>query len=110
MSLTSLFKALGDETRLRMIALLSQGELCVCHLQDGLRVSQPKVSRHLLVLRSAGLVTHRRSGSWVFYRLAPQKDASKKRQLQSLIQGFDQKRLASEVHRLVRARGPGACT
>ena len=46
-SFSRLFKALGDETRLRIVALLSHGELCVCHVEEALRLSQPKVSRHL---------------------------------------------------------------
>ncbi len=67
---TRLFKALGDETRLRIVALLSHGELCVCHLEDALNLAQPNVSRHLGILRQAGVVEHRREGSWVYYRLA----------------------------------------
>jgi DNA-binding transcriptional ArsR family regulator len=74
-SFSRLFKALGDETRLRIVALLAHGELCVCHLEDALRISQPKVSRHLAILRAAGVVDHRREGTWVYYRLAPQAEA-----------------------------------
>ncbi len=70
-SFSRLFKALGDETRLRIVALLSHGELCVCHLEEALRLSQPKVSRHLAILRMTGVVEHRREGSWVYYGLAP---------------------------------------
>ena len=51
--LTRLLKALGDETRLRMVALLAHGELCVCHLESALELSQPTASRHLAVLRAA---------------------------------------------------------
>jgi ArsR family transcriptional regulator, arsenate/arsenite/antimonite-responsive transcriptional repressor len=69
------FRALGDETRLRIIAFLSHGELCVCHIQEALQLSQPNISRHLGVLRAAGIVEDRRNGNWVSYRLVSQQDA-----------------------------------
>jgi ArsR family transcriptional regulator len=70
---TSLFKALADETRARMTLLLArEGELCVCELTVALEESQPKISRHLAQLRSAGLLADRRAGQWVYYRLHPQ--------------------------------------
>ncbi|MGB3596758.1 metalloregulator ArsR/SmtB family transcription factor [Pseudomonas neustonica] len=66
-----LFKALADDTRARICLLLAQrGELCVCDLTAALAASQPKVSRHLALLRSAGLLSDRRAGHWVYYRLA----------------------------------------
>lgn len=65
-----LFKALADETRLRILGLLMAGEVCVCHIHDSLKISQPKASRHLAYLRRAGLVATRRDGLWVHYRLA----------------------------------------
>src|ERR1700676_2894011 len=68
--LEQLFKALADETRLRILGLLLTGEVCVCHIHESLRVSQPKASRHLAYLRRAGLVDTRRDGLWVHYRLA----------------------------------------
>ncbi len=65
-----LFRLLGDETRLRCLALLAtHGELCVCELTHVLGVSQPKISRHLATLRESGLVSDRRLGVWVYYRL-----------------------------------------
>ncbi|WP_394234382.1 metalloregulator ArsR/SmtB family transcription factor [Pseudomonas anguilliseptica] len=70
---TELFKALADETRVRLIQLLvSEGELCVCELTAALDESQPKISRHLALLRSSGLLADRRAGQWVYYRLHPQ--------------------------------------
>ncbi|MCQ8893614.1 MAG: metalloregulator ArsR/SmtB family transcription factor [Methanolinea sp.] len=65
---TAIFKALSDETRLRIYILLGRGELCVCHIQAALGTTQTKVSRHLGVLRNAGLVTARREGLWIYYR------------------------------------------
>lgn len=63
------FKALADETRLRILSLLSHGEMCVSDLDAILRVGQSKVSRHLDYLRKTSLVTSRRAGTLVFYRL-----------------------------------------
>jgi ArsR family transcriptional regulator len=68
--LATVFKALADETRLRLLALLADDEVCVCHLQGSLRLPQPTVSRHLAYLRKAGLVAVRRDGVWMHYRLA----------------------------------------
>ena len=65
-----LFKALADETRLRIVVLLSERELCVCQIEAALVLSQVKVSRHLTILRYAGLVRCRKEGTWVYYSLA----------------------------------------
>ena len=69
-----LFQALGDTTRLRILGLLLTGEVCVCHIHESLKVSQPKASRHLAYLRRAGLVEARREGLWMYYRLADAPD------------------------------------
>ena len=68
--LESLFKALGDKTRLRILALLGNNEVCVCHLHDSLGLPQPTVSRHLAYLRRAGLVATRRDGVWMHYQVS----------------------------------------
>ena len=62
--------ALADPTRLRILALLADGEVCVCHLHDSLDIPQPTASRHLAYLRRTGLVETRRDGLWVHYRVA----------------------------------------
>jgi ArsR family transcriptional regulator, arsenate/arsenite/antimonite-responsive transcriptional repressor len=67
--LTSIFKALSDETRLRIIKLLEQGELCVCDIVAALDMVQPKVSFHLNALKEAGLIKDRKAGRWIHYRL-----------------------------------------
>lgn len=68
-----LFQALSDPTRLRIVALLwKEGELCVCDLTQALSLSQPMISRHLATLRTAGMVSDRRAGIWVHYRLHPE--------------------------------------
>ena len=73
-SLEVLFKALADQTRLRILALLARGEVCVCDIHETLRIPQPRASRHLAYLRKAGLVSDRKDGLWVHYRLAPLDD------------------------------------
>jgi ArsR family transcriptional regulator len=69
--IAGLLKACADQTRLRLLNLLaSEGEVCVCHLVDVLGTNQPKVSRHLAYLKRAGLVSDRKEGLWVYYRLS----------------------------------------
>lgn len=66
-----IFQAMADSTRLRCLALIvGHGELCVCELVHALELSQPKISRHLKLLRETGLVADRRERIWVHYRLA----------------------------------------
>jgi ArsR family transcriptional regulator len=66
------YKLLSDETRLNCLLLIcQQQELCVCELVSALNDIQPKISRHLAMLRKAGLLLDRRQGQWVFYRLNP---------------------------------------
>ncbi|HVF50049.1 MAG TPA: metalloregulator ArsR/SmtB family transcription factor, partial [Pyrinomonadaceae bacterium] len=64
-----LFKALADRTRLRLLNLLGGDEVCVCYFVEVLRTNQPKISRHLAYLRRAGVVTARREGKWMHYRI-----------------------------------------
>lgn len=65
-----LFKALSDSTRLRCLSLLIKAdELCVCELTQAMSIAQPKVSHHLAALRKAGLVTDRKQGLWIYYRI-----------------------------------------
>lgn len=69
-----LFRALSDETRMRIMVLLSAGENCVCEIETALALSQTKVSRHLTVLKQAGLVSVRREGVWIYYSIAGPKN------------------------------------
>lgn len=71
-ALTTIYAALADATRLRILSLLGEGEICVCHIHASLDVPQPTASRHLAYLRKSGLVEARRDGIWMHYRLAPQ--------------------------------------
>jgi len=69
-----LFKALADRTRLRLINMIGDSEVCVCFFVAILKTSQPKISRHLAYLRRAGIVTARREGKWMHYRLVDPPD------------------------------------
>jgi ArsR family transcriptional regulator, arsenate/arsenite/antimonite-responsive transcriptional repressor len=78
--LEDVFKALADKTRLRILALLGNNEVCVCHIHDSLGLPQPTVSRHLAYLRRSGLVAARRDGVWMHYQVS--------RALSPLVQGI----------------------
>jgi DNA-binding transcriptional ArsR family regulator len=67
---TTLTRALGDRTRVRILFCLQRGELCVCQVAAAMRLSQSTVSRHLSILRAADCVVERRDGRWVFFRIA----------------------------------------
>ena len=69
-ALTTVYAALADPTRLRILSLLGDGEICVCHIHASLDVPQPTASRHLAYLRKSGLVEARRDGIWMHYKLA----------------------------------------
>ena len=73
-NLENLFSALADRTRLRLLNLIGDSEVCVCFLVEILKISQPKISRHLAYLRRARVVTARREGKWMHYRLTEPPD------------------------------------
>lgn len=84
----SLFSSLANETRLRsLMLLLRHGELCVCELTHALGLAQPHVSRHLALLREVGLVSDRREGLWVHYRIHPDLPEWVRRVLQDVFDG-----------------------
>ncbi|WP_416140881.1 metalloregulator ArsR/SmtB family transcription factor [Halomonas sp. HK25] len=94
MNPSRLFKCLGDETRLTLTLLIRhEGELCVCEMTHCLQESQPKVSRHLAQLRTCGLLSDRREGQWVYYRIAETAPEWVVEMLQAAEKGQD-KRLA----------------
>jgi ArsR family transcriptional regulator len=68
-SMEKFFQALGDNTRLRLLNLIGEQEICVCYFVEVLGHPQPKISRHLAYLRSAGIVSARREGKWMHYRM-----------------------------------------
>ena len=105
-----MFRALADETRVRIVALLAQGELCVCHIERALDMKQSTVSRQLSVLRAGGLVDTRRDGSWIYYRLIPLEQPGLRAALENITSSLaDQKLLRADLVRLKRSCGPAAC-
>jgi len=104
--LERIFKGLADQTRLRILNLLLQGELCVCDVQYVLESSQPNVSRHLTYLRNSGLVSDRREGARIYYRLVEHKQL-----LAFLREAFNSSdELAQDLRKLKKAVQSGSCT
>ena len=98
------FKALADTNRLRILNLLLHGELCVCDIQYVLRATQSNVSRHLSYLKNSGLVLDRRDGYRIFYRLADQKQGTKRRLFEFLQDAYkNEEQLKSDKKRLKEA-------
>lgn len=95
-------RALADETRLRMLVLLHQNdELCVCELTHALGTVQPKISRHLAILRKLGVLRDRRQGQWVYYRINPDLPAWAANTLTSVVDGAAQQPpFKSDAHAL----------
>ncbi|MBS4097099.1 MAG: metalloregulator ArsR/SmtB family transcription factor [Sulfuricella sp.] len=101
------FDVLSDEIRRRVLCLLlKEGELCVCELFQALDLPQPKVSRHLGVMRDAGVLSVRREGTWVFYRLDAQLPLWAYKVVEFMVQGSafpeDVQRLDAMPNRPVR--------
>ena len=92
--LEHVFKALADPTRLRILGLLTGGEVCVCEINETLGVPQPKVSRHLAYLRRVGLVEARRDGLWMHYRIAEPADPTVKTVLNAAVHTLEHVRTA----------------
>jgi len=109
--LTQLLKSLSDEARLRILNLLMhEGSLCVCDLQRVVGYSQPKVSRHLAYLRSAGLVEDRRAGLWIVYSVTPPKDDAHRVLLHCLGEIFQVYEVFREdIRSLEKAKAEGGC-
>ena len=108
-----IFKALADETRLRIVQLLLHGgqPLCVCEIVDTLRLPQYQISRHLTVLKNAGLVTVKRKGTWAYHRLADEEPVA--RELWQLLARHSQdeksRRDAANLDLRLSLRSGGEC-
>lgn len=106
----TLFRALSDPTRLRILHLLRRGELCVCDLMAILRVPQAKTSRHLGYLRRAGLLTAREDGLWSYYSLAPAFGALHRKLLSCLDEcAVELPAIAADAKRADRLEKGGGC-
>lgn len=83
------FAALADRTRLRILNLMRDGEVCVCFFAEALGTNNPKISRHLAYLKRASLVNARRDGKWMHYRINPPSDAQASEILRSTLELLD---------------------
>ena len=102
-----LFRALADPTRLRLLNLIADREICVCYFVEILRTSQPKISRHLAYLRKACIATARRDGKWMHYRLAIPRDQVAARILRETLKHLREK---SEMQRDILRLRSACCT
>ncbi len=98
------FQALADNTRLRLLNLIGDQEICVCYLVEILAQPQPKISRHLAYLRSAGIVQSRREGKWMHYRLVQPADPGAAELLRHTLAWLkDERTMQADRARLTRA-------
>ncbi len=105
-----MFRAFCDRTRLRILSLLSEGELCVGDIVEILRVPQPRVSRHLGHLKKSGLVVARKSGLWIHYSLAPASSAFHQELLDCAATCFqDVPEIQADSARAAKVRKAGGC-
>ncbi|HVO80390.1 MAG TPA: metalloregulator ArsR/SmtB family transcription factor [Terriglobales bacterium] len=111
MKLEQYCRGLADITRLRMLNLLLHGELCGCDIQYVLQMPQPNVSRHLTYLKNCGLVSDRRDGPRIFYRLAESRSGTTKHLFEFLQQAFKGEELFQEdTLKLKESIQAGSCT
>ena len=103
-SLEELLKTLADRTRLRLLNLMRDQEICVCFLVEALKTSQPKISRHLAYLRRSGLVEARRDGLWMHYKIVRPADETQARVLdQVLTSAAEDPQMKKDYERLASA-------
>lgn len=102
-SIEQFFRALADRTRLRVLNLLGDDEVCVCFLAEILQTNQPSISRHLAYLKRVGIVTSRRQGKWMHYRIVEPSDLSATQILTELRKRLRQeKEMQKDRSRLVK--------
>jgi len=103
------FSALADRTRLRLLNLMRDGEVCVCFLADTLQTNDPKISRHLAYLKRADLVTARRDGKWMHYAIKPPADAAAQNILRNTLEMIaTEPEMRRDRQRLIRVCCPPA--
>jgi ArsR family transcriptional regulator, arsenate/arsenite/antimonite-responsive transcriptional repressor len=104
------FRAFADQTRLRILHLLRDGDLCVNDLVEIIGVPQPTASRHLAYLRRAQLVVTRKQGPWIFYALAPPENSFHKKLLECLSKCFDEVAdIQKDAARAAKLKKTGGC-
>jgi ArsR family transcriptional regulator len=100
----ALFSALADRTRLRLLNLIRNDEVCVCFFVEVLKTNQPKISRHLAYLRRAGVVSARREGKWIHYRIAEPSEPHAARVMREVMQWLAQdEEMQRDRERLIKA-------
>lgn len=98
------FQALGDNTRLRLLNLMGDQEICVCYFVEILGQPQPKISRHLAYLRSASIVEARREGKWMHYRMVLPPNEGAVKVLQEILTWLkEEKTMQSDRAKLIKA-------
>lgn len=98
------FQALGDKTRLRLLSLMGDREICVCYFVEILGQPQPKISRHLAYLRNAGIVAARRDGKWMHYRIVMPPNEGAAQVLRQVLQSLqEEKAMQADRNRLNKA-------
>jgi ArsR family transcriptional regulator len=98
------FQALGDRTRLRLLNLMGEQEVCVCYFVEILGAPQPKISRHLAYLRNAGIVSARREGKWMHYRMLMPRHIGATQVLRQTLDSLkDDKEMQADRARLAKA-------
>jgi ArsR family transcriptional regulator len=103
-NLEQFFQALGDKTRLRLLNLMGEQEVCVCYFVEILEAPQPKISRHLAYLRKAGIVSARREGKWMHYRIVvPPHTGATQILRQTLASLKEEKSMQADLARLTKA-------
>lgn len=103
-NLARLFAALADPTRLRLLNLMNGREVCVCYFVEILKQSQPKISRHLAYLRKAGIVSARREGKWMHYRIERPRNAAATLVLENTLASLKEDgKMQADLARLDRA-------
>jgi ArsR family transcriptional regulator len=106
-----LLSSTADATRLRIVFLLAQhGELCVCELVSALETQQPKVSKHLAVLRGNAIIVSRREGQWIHYRINPELPTWASGSINNLVQGCGSRApYRDDEMRLTRSKSAASC-
>lgn len=93
--IAEMFKALGDENRIKALKLLLSGEKCACHLLEEISVTQPTMSHHMKILCDSGIVTGRKEGKWMHYSISPEGAALARRTLEALTTVFTDEKSCS---------------
>ena len=107
--MVEILKALGDENRLRIVNLLTEGPLCVCEIEEAIGISQSNASRHLNRLRTAGVISSERKSQWIYYGLDNEFMAQYGGLLKEITQHLNCNMYKEDKERLVKVKKPSEC-